>query len=554
MYDVLVIGGGTAGVVVASRLSENPAVRVCLVEAGPDLPSPLPDDVSDLFPRSTANPDYLWTGLMAGGAVGAAPRPYSQARVVGGGSSINGMFALRGLPSDYDGWAQAGASGWAWQDVAPWFDRVEGDGASEALRSGPNTITRLGEEHWPAYARALGAAARRHGYPGLHDANGGETDGFFAMPTSGDDGGRLSTPRAYLSPEVRSRSNLTIMANSEALALTMDGRRVRGATVAQAGLVTHVDASRVIVCAGALHSPTLLMCSGIGPADALVRAGIAPLVELDGVGENLQNHPYLFYAMTLPARSRMNARLRNFVVAGLRATSRHEASRPGDLLLFATGRVSPSHFGTGVAMLGMALYAPYSRGRVTIETTANRTMPVVDFRMFEDPRDAPRLIEAVSLARTLLSDPAMKEAYNDVFMLPPGQAVNQFSVNGVLGRLLSAGAELTLHMPGTLRRLALGTALGLPASSFGLGRDPDASLVTQAAVPMGHPAGTCAMGSPSDSRAVVDPGCRVIGAERLYVADASIMPVIPTANTNLPTVMVAERAAAMIARDIKRAP
>jgi 5-(hydroxymethyl)furfural/furfural oxidase len=291
-----------------------------------------------------------------------------------------------------------------------------------------------------------------------------------------------------------------------------------------------------------------LLRSGVGPAGDLKHLGISPVADRRGVGRNLQNHPYLHFAVTLPPRSRLRSQLRRFAIAGIRQSSGLEGGTRADLLVFIFGRVSPRSYGPDLAMLGAALYAPYSRGSVTLASPDPRTPPKIDFRMLDDPRDAPRMAKAGRLVETLLLDPQVAASYSDAFLLPPTMALNQFNKPGILGGVLAAAAKLALNAPSAVSRALIGPAIR-PGRWFANrdGRTPlTDSEILGAAVPMAHPSGTCAIGRDDNPMAVVDSACRVYGVENLRVVDASVMPRIPAANTNLPTIMVAERAADLI--------
>ena len=196
----------------------------------------------------------------------------------------------------------------------------------------------------------------------------------------------------------------------------------------------------------------MLLRSGIGPAEELQRLGITPRVDRRGVGRNLQNHPYLHFALTLPPRSRLRADLRRFGIAAIRLSSGLEGCPPGDLLVFTMARVSPRSFGADVAMVGAALYSPYSRGAVTLASADIDVPPRVAFNMFDDPRDAPRMLKAARFAEALLCDPTVAGAYNDAFLLPPVMALNQFNQPGLKGSIVAAAAKAVLNAPGPVTR------------------------------------------------------------------------------------------------------
>lgn len=494
-YDVIIVGGGSAGCVLADRLSDDAGRRVMLIEAGHDHPdlNTLPRDISD---ASEPTVDHDW-GYTADAELDRGI-PVPRGRIMGGCSSTNACFALRGAPQDYDGWAGLGNSGWSFADVLEDFRRLESDEDFRDEWHGSDGLIPIRRHPRSEMNRAQtalidGAVASGHRY--VEDHNRPGAVGAGPTPRNVRDGMRMSTAVTYLAM-ARSRANLTIRPDTMVASIACSGTRATGIRLLDGTLI---EADRVVLAAGTYASPMILARSGIGPAAGLETLDIAPVVDLPGVGSNLIDHPLI--SIDLPTRpssgpSRFQAHVTFHSAAADRAG-------PADLLLFAAGpfEVGPDQSEAG-AVFGIvsALMAPRSRGWVRLTSSHPSDPPRIHLAHLSDADDCERMLDAVTEARRLsLSEPIA--AITTGMELSPGGAISTDSRDAL--RTWVRGAVSTYH----------------------------------------HPVGTCAMGPDPALGAVTDSRGSVHGISALTVADASIMPTIPTATTNLPTIMVAEHIA-----------
>ena len=313
----------------------------------------------------------------------------------------------------------------------------------------------------------------------------------------------------------------------------------------RAGETTTITAREVVVSAGAVHSPALLLRSGIGPAQELRELGIAITVDRQGVGRNYQNHPQMHFAMTLKANSRLRADAQHYIMTSQRFSSGLEGCPKGDLFHYYCGRVSPKRFGLRMAMVAACLYAPISRGVVALRSADPNAPLRVEQRLLSDPLDAQRMIMAVRHAERFLLDPAVRDCFEEIYLMPRQAPLRLINGVGMAGAAKAIGATAVLAAPAPLRRAMVGAAIkpgrlvADDAATYAISDDE----ILAASGASFHPSSTCAIGAADNPLAVVDPECRVYGVQGLRVADASVMPQIVSANTNMPTIMIAERVA-----------
>jgi choline dehydrogenase len=533
-FDYVIVGGGSAGCILANRLSADPKTRVLLLEAGGEDRS-IWMKIPFGYAHTVGNPAYDW-------CFETAPEPelhgrkinHPRGKTLGGSSSINGLFQVRGQAGDFDHWRQLGLEGWGWESVLPYFKKHEDfkGGADEFHGKGGELSVEPQANWWPVLD-VIKAAAKQEGLPERGDFNTGDNEGVGLYHAITRKGIRASTSRAFLKP-VRSRTNLKVETQALAQRILFEGRRAVGVEYSRGDQRKIVRATReVIISTGAMKTPQLLQVSGVGPADLLARNGVPVVLDKRGVGENLQDHLQMLLTYQLEGIGTLNQTY-NSLLGKLSIAARYGlfrtgpmASGPSPLGIFvksddrhdranlaytilpfsrtAPGMKSSFHPFPGVTM---SVYdcRPTSRGTIRLTGADMAAAPDIRFNYLSTDDDRRVAINAMRITRRLMQRPALAP-YKPVELRP-------------------------------------GPATG----------DDDAALLEafrQNSTTIFHPVGTAKMGRRDDASAVVDARLKIIGLDAIRVIDASVMPTVTSGNTNAPTMMIAEKGADMILQDAR---